>query len=122
VSLLDKRFAPLDDRGSALGASALKQGIEQLVNDVEVQEQVARALVSMGFELIRSCPEYLGTRADGQHRLFAGLGAEKLTLPGIPGPNFSALCNAPRCRGSRYRVSAGLMHRCRTSSSISSMT
>lgn len=40
--LPDERFAPLDDRGLGLGSRALKQGIEELVNDVEVQEQVAK--------------------------------------------------------------------------------
>jgi hypothetical protein len=39
--LPDERFAPLDDRGVGLGASALKRGIEQLVKDPEVQAQVA---------------------------------------------------------------------------------
>lgn len=40
--LPNPRFAPLDDRGTGLGASALKRGIEELVNDPEVQAQVAR--------------------------------------------------------------------------------
>jgi len=40
--LPDERFAPLDDRGIGLGAAALKKGIEELVNDPEVQRQVAQ--------------------------------------------------------------------------------
>lgn len=40
--LPDSRFAPLDDRGIGLGAAALKRGIEELVNDPDVQLQVAR--------------------------------------------------------------------------------
>src|SRR5262245_4082383 len=40
--LPDDRFAPLDDRGTGLGASALKRGIEDLVSDPEVQRQVAQ--------------------------------------------------------------------------------
>jgi hypothetical protein len=40
--LPDDRFAPLDNRGIGLGASALKKGIQQLVHDAEVQQQVAR--------------------------------------------------------------------------------
>jgi hypothetical protein len=40
--LPDPRFAPLDDRGVGIGAAALKRGLEELANDPEVQEQVAR--------------------------------------------------------------------------------
>jgi hypothetical protein len=40
--LPDPRFAPLDDRGRGLGSSALKQAVEELAHDPEVQEQVAR--------------------------------------------------------------------------------
>jgi len=40
--LPDERFAPLDDRGTGLGASALKRGIEELVTDPEVQRRVAQ--------------------------------------------------------------------------------
>lgn len=39
--LPDPRFAQLDDRGTGLGAAALKLSIEQLATDPEVQEQVA---------------------------------------------------------------------------------
>src|SRR5207249_809160 len=40
--LPDPRFAPLDNRGAALGAAALKQSIEEMVYDPEVQSQLAR--------------------------------------------------------------------------------
>src|SRR5215831_4752157 len=40
--LPDERFAPLDDRGTGLGAAALKKGIEEMVKDPDVQLQVAR--------------------------------------------------------------------------------
>src|SRR5215469_8903124 len=40
--LPDSRFAPLDDRGTGLGASALRRGIEELVIDPDVQLRVAR--------------------------------------------------------------------------------
>jgi hypothetical protein len=42
AQLPDERFAPLDDRGLGLGSSALKRAVEDLANDPEVQEQVAR--------------------------------------------------------------------------------
>ena len=40
--LPDSRFAPLDNRGTGLGAVALKRGIEEMIYDPEVQEQLAR--------------------------------------------------------------------------------
>lgn len=43
AELPDERFAPLDDRGMGLGSSALKQGIESMVYDREVQQELARA-------------------------------------------------------------------------------
>lgn len=39
--LPDPRFAPLDDRGRGLGSGALRRGIEELANDLEVQERIA---------------------------------------------------------------------------------
>lgn len=42
AELPDPRFAPLDDRGVGLGAAALKRGLEELVYDPEVQQQLAR--------------------------------------------------------------------------------
>lgn len=40
--LPDASFAPLDDRGTGLGSAALKESIEQLASDPEVQAQMAR--------------------------------------------------------------------------------
>lgn len=63
--LPDERFAPLDDRGTGLGASALKRSIEQLAADPEVQEQIA--IETGNPELIET---YLDQKAEQVSREF----------------------------------------------------
>lgn len=43
AELPDPRFAPLDDRGRGLGSKGLKDDIERMVSDPEVQKELARA-------------------------------------------------------------------------------
>jgi hypothetical protein len=68
AQLPDERFAPLDDRGRGLGSSALKQAVEDLANDPEVQEQVARETGNP--ELLR---EWQYTKAEQVAREFMRL-------------------------------------------------
>src|SRR5579863_8720472 len=63
--LPDPRFAPLDDRGTGLGARALKRSIEELATDPEVQEQVA--IETGNPELLES---YLDQKAEQVSREF----------------------------------------------------